>query len=161
MLSPFDHERMQCAPSAASASIMSFSCVPLVVSVRVALRRILPCEKLSPEFFAVQELKLLSQPAFEYRSVIYPSTQEVMGFEARQTILDGQFLTSAQIQKIPRIKRGDTVQLQIHSGNLVLSVPATATEPGYANGKLRIFTNKTKREFSGEHTEEGTVEVEL
>jgi flagella basal body P-ring formation protein FlgA len=86
---------------------------------------------------------------------------ELMHLESRQTILQGQFITSSAVQRIPDIRRGDSVRIRMISGGLAVSTQGTAEEPGYINGKMRVMANKSKREFVGELSADGVVEVKL
>ena len=127
----------------------------------VAVRRVLPNEKLSSEMFALQDINVATGQAYDYRGVILPRTQLIDGLEARQTVLEGQFLTSSAVQKVPDIRRGDAVRILVTSGDLTVTTQGIASEPAFVNGRVRVMANKTKREFTGELKDSGTVEVRL
>lgn len=127
----------------------------------VAARRIMPGEKLSSEHFTQQQVDVASGIGREYRGVIYSSASPVSRLEARQTVLEGQFLTTTAVQKIPDIRRGDSVKLQVVAGSLSVSTSGVAEEPAYIDGRVRVISTKTKREFIGRLLENGVVEVQL
>jgi flagella basal body P-ring formation protein FlgA len=128
---------------------------------RIALRRIHPGESLTMDAFITQEINIASGPAFEYRGVILPPETELQGLEARQTILEGQFLLSTAVRRVPDVRRGDVVRIQIKSGELTLSTTGVADEPGYFNNRVRVMTNKSKQVLTGELQSGRVVEVKL
>ena len=131
----------------------------------VSIRRIQPGEKLTREMFTLREVDVASGLAREYRGVILSPTNfkisEMLATESRQTILEGQFLASTAIQKSPVIRRGDAVTILIESEGLQLSTRGTAQEAGYLNTPVRVLTNKSKRELTGNLKMNGLVEVKL
>jgi flagella basal body P-ring formation protein FlgA len=131
------------------------------VPARVAKRRVLPHETLTDDAFARQELNIASGMGFEYRGVVLPAETEITRLEARQTIVEGQFLVSSAVQRVPDIRRGDAIRVQLISNGLTLSTLGTAEEPGYIDGQVRVMTTKTKRALAGKLRAGGVVEVNL
>jgi len=131
------------------------------VPARVAIRRIHPGEKLSPDLFAAQEVNIASGMPYEYRGVIFPRDARVDGLEVRQTVLEGQFLTTSAVQRVPDIRRGEPVKIHLKSGDLTLTTHGVAGEPAYISGQVRVMTGKTKRELIGQLRDGGVVEVSL
>lgn len=129
--------------------------------VRVASRRIAPGEKINPEFFHTQEVNLATGMPYEMRGVLLPVSEKISQLETRQTILEGQFLVSTAVQKVPDVRRGDSVRIQVISGDLHLSTAGTATESGYSQSPLKVVTTKTRRELTGTLQPGGIVEVKL
>ena len=127
----------------------------------VANRRVLPGEKLVPELFSIQDVNVASGQAHDYRGVIFQREQKIDGLQSRQTVLEGQFLTSTAVERIPDIRRGDTVRIEMNSGGLVLTTQGIAEEPAYTDGQVRVMTAKTKRELTGKLISGGVVQVSL
>lgn len=127
----------------------------------VPMKRIHPGERLLPEFFKKQEINGALGQAFEYRGLLMTDLSEVSQLEARQTILEGQPLLSTAVQKVPDVRRGDSVTIRLISGGLSISTRGVAEEPGYLSGKIRVMANRSKREFVGSLSSGGIVEVEL
>lgn len=146
---------------AESAVSEGWASVRAWIPAQVATRRIGPGERLSPELFTVQEVNVASGVPYEYRGVILPVDVAVSGLESRQTILEGQFLVSSAVQKVPDVRKGDLVRIRIQSGELNVSTLGTAEEPAYVNGRVRVIASKTKREFVGQLAPGGVVEVRL
>ncbi len=129
--------------------------------VHVAVRRILPGEKLAADQFVSQEINLVSGQAFQYRGVILPEGAAIEGLEARQTILEGQNLLTTAVQRTPDIRRGDVVRIELQSGDLRLTTQGIAQEPSYLSQPVHVISAKTKRELIGTLSSAGVVEVKL
>ncbi len=132
-----------------------------MVPAYVAVRRVLPNERLTSEMFALQDINVAMGQAYDYRGVILSRSRSIDGLEARQTVLEGQALTATAVQKIPDIRRGDAVRILLTSGELTVTTQGVASEPAFLNGRIRVMASKTKREFTGELKDGGTVEVRL
>ena len=131
------------------------------VTAWVAKRRIQPGEALAPELFRMEDVNVALGLARDLRGAIVPATTSLGGLEARQTIIEGQFVVSTAVRKIPDIRRGDSVRLQIYSGGLAISTSGISEEPAYLDEQVRVMTAKTKRELTGRLRADRTVEVRL
>jgi flagella basal body P-ring formation protein FlgA len=128
---------------------------------RVAVRRVMPGEKLQDDQFTYRDINIASGTERDYRGVILDQKTEIAHLQARQTLLEGQPLLSSAVERVPDVRRGDSVRVQIISNGLTLSTQATASEPGYFNNPIRVLTDRTKRELSGKLVATGVVEVKL
>jgi flagella basal body P-ring formation protein FlgA len=126
-----------------------------------AIRRIHPGEKLTQDMFTRRDVNVASGQGHEYRGVILEAEAKIDGLEARQTVLEGQFLVSSAVQRTPDIRRGDAVRVQVISNGLALSTLGTAEEPAYLDGNVRVMAGKAKRELLGKLLPGGIVEVKL
>ena len=131
------------------------------MKVPVATHRIYPNTKLKAEDFKVQSINVASGPAREYRGIMASETTPLAQMESRQSILEGQFLTTAAIQKQPDLRKGDLIKLELNSGELSLTTQAVAQEPASVGDKIRVLTLKTKKEIVGLVKEDHSVEVNL
>jgi flagella basal body P-ring formation protein FlgA len=131
------------------------------VPARVSKRRISPGEKLSADMFVLQDINVTSGMNFEMKGIILPQEEDVARLETRQTILDGQFLTSPAVEKVPDIRKGDSVRIHIVSGELNLSASGTAAEPGYEKNPIKVIVSRSKHELTGVLAPGGVVEVNL
>ena len=131
------------------------------VPAHIATRRIYPGELLSGDSFMSREVDIATGAARDYRGVLYPANRSIQGLESIQSILEGQFLLTSAVQRIPDIRRGDSVRIRMTSGPLVLSTLGIAEEPGYFNHSIRVIAGKTKKELSGELQTGRIVEVKL
>jgi flagella basal body P-ring formation protein FlgA len=131
------------------------------VPARIAIRRIHPGEKLGSELFSLQDVNVATGQGYEYRGVILSKATELSTLQSRQTVLEGQFLTSTAVEKIPDVRRGDVVRIELNAGELQLTTQGVAEEPAYLNTQVRVMAGKTKRELVGMLKPNGVVEVNL
>jgi flagella basal body P-ring formation protein FlgA len=131
------------------------------VPVRVANKRITPGERIFSEAFNTQEVNVATGMPYELRGVLLSNTEDVSRLESRQTILEGQYLVSNAVQKVPDVRRGDSVRILVISGDLNLTTIGTASEPGYSNSNIKVVTGPTHRELTGVLQPGGVVEVKL
>ncbi len=131
------------------------------IPARVAVKRIMPGETLAQEMFVTQDVNVASGQAYDLRGVILSHASEVSGLEARQTVLEGTFLTTSAVRKVPDVRKGDAVRIRIQTDGVQLSTIGIAEEPAYIDGRVRVMTQKTKREFIGQLAIGRVVEVKL
>ncbi len=124
------------------------------VSARIAIRRLQPGEAVHPEGFVVQEVNVAFGPNREIRGLIMPPSDPLNRLETRQTVLEGQPLLLSAIERVPDIRRGDSVRIELVSGSLTI-------EPGFLDGQIHVMSLKTKRELIGKLMSGGIVEVRL
>lgn len=129
--------------------------------VRVALKRFSPGEKIQAEKFVVQDVDVATGLAYELRGILMPAEGPLESLEVRQTILEGQMLASTAVQRVPDIRKGDSVRIHLMSGTLKLTTQGVASEPAFLAQAIRVMTSKTKRELVGTLREGGIVEVRL
>lgn len=127
----------------------------------IAKKRIKPGEVFSKDDFKMEELNLTEPQIREVRGLLLSPDFEIEKYEARVTVLEGQFPILSGLQKIPAVKRGDLVKILLKSGDLELSVPGVVQEPSLIGGTLKVLTSSTKREISGVLKEGKIVEVIL
>ena len=128
---------------------------------RMAVRRVMPGEKLQNDQFETREINVASGTEREFRGVILDQKTDITHLQARQTLIEGQPLLSSAVERVPDVRRGDSVRVKIISNGLTLSAQAIASEPGYLNNTVRVLTAQTKRELSGKLVSSGVVEVKL
>ena len=132
-----------------------------LVKVPVAIQRIFPNTKLKKEDFRLETINVATGTAKDYRGVIVYDLNSLSQVETKQTILENQFVLSSQIQKSPDLRKGETVQVEISSGELSLMTAATVLENASIGESVRVLTAKTKKEISGKVREDRTIEVRI
>ena len=131
------------------------------VSVPVANKRVPVNSALQNADFRVQQVNVASGRLRDYRGIFAPTNFRFEKVLSKQTILEGQALTTASYIKTPDLKRGDMVRLELISGDLVLTTQGVAQEPATIGDRVRVITNKTKREVVGVLREDRSVEVAI
>ncbi len=127
----------------------------------VATRRVRIGEKIEPASFVSQEVNVASGPARDYRGILIAPGASLNRLEARQTVLEGGFLTTTAVIKVPDVRRGDAVRVNLISNGLSLVTQGLAEEPAYLDGQIRVKAGRTKRELVGKLINASTVEVKL
>ncbi len=129
--------------------------------VLIPNRRIYPNTKLQESDFRITEMNVASGPIREYRGVLLTADAPMGHLQTRQTLLEGRFVTTSSVERQPDVRRGDTVRLDLVSGDLTLSTQATASENGSVGDRIRVMAPKTKKEVVGIVRDDHSVEVAL
>ena len=129
--------------------------------VPVAIRRIYPNSRLKNTDFKIDTVNVASGLAREYRGVMLPPETKFDSLQSKQTILENQYVVSSAIERQPDVKRGETVKLELISGDLTLTTQAEVQEPALIGDRVKVITVKTKKELTGLVKEDHTVEVVL
>ena len=143
-----------------SEGMVSFSAI---IPAYIAIRRIQIGEKLSHDMFTVQEVNVASGLGREYRGIIMSTVNhppdELSQFEPMQTVLEGKYLLTSTVKKVPDIKKGEPVRIKLISKEITLLMVGVAEEPAYLNGPVKVMAQKTKRQLTGRLLSGGIVEV--
>ncbi len=131
------------------------------IATPVAKRRIYPNTKISNQDFSIQRINVATGMAREYRGILAPTNIRLDKVITKNTILEGQFLTTAVVQREPDLKRGEMVKIEMISGDLTLSTQGVTQEPAAIGDRVRVLSTKTKREIVGTVRADRSVEVQL
>jgi flagella basal body P-ring formation protein FlgA len=126
-----------------------------------AQRRVRPGEPLKEEDFVIRRVDLTAGNARDFRGLWLSSQVSLKPYEAQQTLLEGQFVLSSAVKKIPDVRRGDSVRIHLIQEGMTLSTSGTAGESGYRDRPVRVMTSRSKREFTGTLKTDGVVEVRI
>lgn len=129
--------------------------------IPIASHRIMVGEGLKTDYFKFERLDLASGLAHEYHTLMIDPESDLSRFEAIQTIPQGQFILKNTVQRIPDVRKGDAVRVQVISGDLTLTTQGIAQEMGYLSQRLRIYMPRGKRELVGLLQSGIVVEVRL
>ncbi len=124
-------------------------------------RRIVPGQPLDPQDFDTRDVDVSTAANRVNRGLILGTNITISGLESRQTLLEGQPVLTTAVQKLPDVRRGDHLQVEVVLGDIVLSTRAEATENGLKGSRLRALTEKQKREVVGTLRNDGVLEVRL
>ena len=129
--------------------------------VVVATKRLYPNARIQERDFKVVEMDVAAGPIREYRGILVSPDANLTRLQTRQTILENQYVTTTAVEQQPDVRRGDTVRLDLVSGDLTLSTQATASENASIGDRIRVSTWKTKKEVVGTVRDDHSVEVKL
>lgn len=132
-----------------------------LVNAPIAVRRIYPNTKLKREDFKVEALNVAAGTARAYRGAIILDLSKLEQMETRQSIMEGQFVVSNAVQKQPDVRKGETVKLELNSGELSLITAAVVQENGSVGDRVHVITAKTKKDVVGKIREDRSIEVTL
>lgn len=127
----------------------------------VAKRRVLPTQKISATDFRKGEIDVAQGINRELKGLAIPIETALESLESRQTIMEGSFLISSAVQRVPDVKKGDPVTIRMIAGDLILQTSGVATEPAYIGQSARVMTTKGKKDLAGTLKKSREVEVKL
>lgn len=128
---------------------------------RKAVRRIQVGEHLSDDLFRVARVDIAQGAAYEIKHSLAAAVQSVEGLEAKQSIAEGGWLLTHAADRIPDVRKGDRIPIRLLSGELMLTTTGIAQESGVRKQRIKVLSSKGKREFTGELSADGSVEVHL
>ena len=132
-----------------------------LVQTPVAIHRIFPNTHLKKEDFKIENLNVATGIARDYRGAIIYDLAKLDQMETRQSILEGQFVVVNAVQKQPDVRKGETVKLELTSGDLTLTTSAVIQESASVGDRVHVLTLKSKKEVVGKVLEDHSVEVIL
>ncbi|MCE5323112.1 flagellar basal body P-ring formation chaperone FlgA [bacterium] len=92
-------------------------------------------------------------------AVIRDGDHESKEWIARRTIQLGCVITSQSIELPPDVKRGDTVNLTVKCGNVMLHTTAQVKEDGRKGDTIRVMSAVSQGEVRAQVVEPGLVEI--
>ncbi len=131
------------------------------VKAPVATHRIYPNTQLKKEDFRIETLNVATGVARDFRGAIIYDESKLDRTETRQSIMEGQFVVVNSIRKQPDVRKGETVKLELTSGDLTLTTAAIVQENAAIGERVHVLTAKSKREVIGKVREDRSIEVSL
>jgi len=127
----------------------------------VASRRLMPGETIKREDLSRQWIDVSTGLARESRGVLLPADAPIEHLEARQTLLEGGFVTSAAVRRAPDLRKGEPLKIRLQSGAIEVTAQGVAEESASQGETVRVQSLKTHRTLVGRLLEDGSVEVRL
>lgn len=136
----------------ASLSVATLK-VKLYRSVLTARSSVLRGSEINPSDFelkTVEVSKLRGNPLQDFSAL--------SGFRAKMNIKEGEVLIQENLEALPVIKRGDKISAVAGSGNVVISIDASAREDGRIGQVIRVET-ADKKLFRAKVIDQFTVRI--
>ncbi len=127
----------------------------------MAKRRIQPRELLVEEDFKMEKVDLARGLARQYRGLLLTDVHAADKIEAKNSLIQGQWVLKTMIQKIPAARKGDHLKIVIRAGDLRLLTDGTAVTEANLGSAIEVLSRSTKKQLSGILQADGTVEVKL
>ena len=124
--------------------------------VLVANNTILRKEKLKSDMFT-KNRHLLNR---DFNLYIF-DFKELKGRMASQVIKKGKILTTSMVKTHPDIHKGELVDVELVSGNLILETKGVARKDGYLGHRAEIILDRTGKKVFGEIVNISLVRVVL
>ena len=119
----------------------------------VAKRTIYPGQMI--EAVDLTSIKLIRQPLINYRFVT--RQEEIVGMQARRTILKGRFIRAGSAEPAPLVKAGSHKRVEFRNGGLAISLVGVALSDAGAGDLIRMRNPTSGKIFSAQVLEDGTI----
>lgn len=114
--------------------------------------RYVSCDKIP---FRIQKTRI----SRDFRKIVR-STDELPNKITHQVIPAGRILTRDMFMDPPDVMKGDKVNLELHTGALVISTDGITTESATIGDKIRVYCTTTRIYLTGEVQNSNTVIIE-
>lgn len=119
----------------------------------VAKRTIYPGQMI--EDYDLKSVKLIREPQIRYRFV--SKREQIVGLQAKRTILAGRFIRVDSAQPAPLIKAGALKRVRFMSGNLAISLMGVALSDASSGETIRVRNPSSGKIFFAEVKPDGTL----
>ncbi|NKB54134.1 MAG: flagellar basal body P-ring formation protein FlgA [Rhizobiaceae bacterium] len=119
----------------------------------VAKRTIYPGQVI--EAIDLKSIKLIRQPQISYRFI--SNVSEIVGQQAKRTILPGRFIKVGSAQPAPLIKAGSLKRAQFSSGALAISLVCVALSDAAAGDTIRMRNPSSGKIFVAQVRSDGSL----
>ncbi len=123
--------------------------------VPVAIRRVMPGERIAPE-----DVRLTYVDARQVPPNAITSIRDAEGLEPRWPVPPNAVLTRAQLKAPLVIERGDVVTAEYRANNIELTTKAVAIDGGARGQVIRVRNASSNKTIQGRVTDVGRVVIE-
>jgi flagella basal body P-ring formation protein FlgA len=88
-----------------------------------------------------------------------PTSDEIVGAQARRDIRAGEVLTDATVVVPPAVKSGDEVRVSISAGLVQVTTVGRASGSGHVGDLIRVLMPETRKSLKARITGPGSVEI--
>ncbi|MEP1206297.1 MAG: flagellar basal body P-ring formation chaperone FlgA [Rhizobiaceae bacterium] len=103
----------------------------------------------------LKSVKLIRQPQIRYRFV--SQARQIIGQQAKRTILPGRFIRIGSAQPAPLVKAGMHKRVQFTNGALAISIVCVALSDASAGDTIRMRNPSSGKIFSAEVQADGSL----
>ena len=103
----------------------------------------------------LKAVKLIREPQIRYRFV--SQFEEIVGQQAKRTILPGRFIKIGSAQPAPLVKAGALKRVQFSNGALAISVVCVALSDAGAGDMVRMRNPSSGKIFTAQVRADGTL----
>ena len=103
----------------------------------------------------LKSVKLIREPQIRYRFV--SKREQIVGLQAKRTILAGRFIRVDSAQPAPLIKAGALKRVRFLSGNLAISLMGVALSDASSGETIRVRNPSSGKIFFAEVKPDGTL----
>ena len=119
----------------------------------VAKRTIYPGQMI--EDHDLKSVKLIREPQIRYRFV--SKREQIVGLQAKRTILAGRFIRIDSAQPAPLVKAGALKRVRFSSGNLAISLMGVALSDASSGETIRVRNPSSGKIFFAEVRPDGSL----
>jgi len=135
--------------------------VKALLRVLVASESIAPGVRLNKKKFEVREVDVFDASYSLFRTALASTDNVLEEYETKQTIVAGEPLLVTAIRKVPDVRKGKQVSVEIVSGGLRVTTEGRSEGTGFVGMELDVQILSTKKKLSGILKSPGLVEVTL
>ena len=103
----------------------------------------------------LKSVELIRKPLIKYKFVTQP--QQLIGLQAKRTILPGRFIRVGSAEMAPLVKAGSLNRVQFRSGVLAISLVCVALTDAAAGDAVRMRNPTSGKIFTAQVQEDGTI----
>jgi len=133
--------------------------IQVLGDVYVAKRTVRPTEEVTSHDFEVKKVNILNIQGG--LNSVYRSGQLPVGYRAKFSVIKGQPLSFAAIERVPLVQLGDFVTLILRSDSLRVSTKGVVQSTGALGDMVTVQLNRYNRTFRGRLQNGKVVEVWL
>jgi flagella basal body P-ring formation protein FlgA len=103
----------------------------------------------------LKSIKLIREPQIRYRFVSL--REQIVGLQAKRTILAGRFIRVDSVQPAPLVKAGALKRVRFASGNLAISLMGVALSDASSGETIRVRNPSSGKIFFAEVRADGSL----
>ena len=126
------------------------------LTVAVAAKKISRITELKAADVEMQTLLVDDDPQRYFSSI-----DDLMGLQARRLIRKGCVITEDAVRIPPAVERGDVVEIQVISGNLLISTQGQAHQDGMVGDRIRVTCESTGKKMLATVSKDNLVVVDF